>query len=133
MRLSRKSEYALLALIDLAERHGQAPTTSAEISKRRQIPKQYLDQLFLILKRAGYVRSMRGAAGGYTLAKSPDAVHLAELIRLMDGPLAPVDSASEYFYETSPIEQHPKLLKLFRKIRDQLAEILENTTLEDIR
>ena len=132
MRLSRKSEYTLLAMLDLAERHGNQYVKSSDISQRRQIPKQYLDQLFLILKRAGYIQSARGSAGGYRLAKPPAKIHLAELIRLMDGPLAPVGSVSEFFYEATPIEQNRNLLKLFKDIRNHIAKQLQNTTLADL-
>lgn len=132
MRLSRKSEYTLLAMIDLAEQYGQTYVKSADVSRRRNIPKQYLDQLFLILKRSGYIQSARGASGGYRLANPPAKIHLAELIRLMDGPLAPVGSASEFFYEATPIEQNPKLLKLFKDIRNHIAKQLQHTTLADL-
>jgi Rrf2 family cysteine metabolism transcriptional repressor len=132
MRLSRKSEYSLLAMIDLARQFDRGCIKSAEISRRWKIPKPYLDQLFLILKRGGLVRSTRGAAGGYRLAKPPSDISIAQIVRLMDGPLAPVESVSRYFYEKTPVEQSPKLLKLLRQIRDSIAKTLENTSLADL-
>lgn len=129
MRLSRKSEYALLALIDLAGHYGRDPVKIMEVSKRNDIPKKYLEQIFLQLKGAGYVRSIRGSSGGYELAKSPEEITLAEVIRLIDGPLASVGSASLYYFEHTPIEKNEKLLKVFKEIRDVVAEKLENATL----
>jgi len=130
MRLSRKSEYALLALIDLAKHYGKDdPPKIIEVSERNNIPKKYLEQIFLQLKGAGYVRSIRGSKGGYELAKQPDKISLAEIIRLIDGPLASVGSASLYFFEHTPIEKNEKLLQVFKEIRNLVAEKLENLTL----
>lgn len=130
MRLSRKSEYALLALIDLARCYGKNELLKImEVSERNDIPKKYLEQIFLQLKGAGYVRSIRGSRGGYELAKSPDEITLAEIIRLIDGPLASVGSASLYYFEHTPIEKNEKLLQVFKEIRDIVSEKLENLTL----
>lgn len=130
MRLSRKSEYALLALIDLAKHYGKdEPPKIIEVAERNDIPKKYLEQIFLQLKGAGYVRSIRGAQGGYELAKKPDEITLAEIIRLIDGPLASVGSASLYYFEHTPIEKNEKLLRVFKEIRDMVSEKLENLTL----
>ncbi|TFG57685.1 MAG: Rrf2 family transcriptional regulator, partial [Spirochaetales bacterium] len=111
MRLTHKSEYALLALIDLTEhyrdtslpdtRAGSALRKTIDIAEAKAIPKKYLEQILLSLKRSGYVSSRQGAEGGYKLAKPPGDIHLAEIIRLMDGPLAPADSVSTYFYQST--------------------------------
>lgn len=132
MKLSRKSEYACLALIELAQKFGKGYVRTADISARKRIPRKYLEQILLILKGRGYVRSARGAEGGYKLSKEPAKVTLAEILRLMDGALAPVESVSKYFYERTPIEGEKKLLRVFKKIRDQIAQELEKTTLADI-
>ncbi|HEY8499011.1 MAG TPA: Rrf2 family transcriptional regulator [Clostridia bacterium] len=132
MRLSRKSEYALLALVDLACHYQKGTAKIIEISERNGIPKKYLEQIFLQLKGAGYVRSVRGAGGGYELAKNPAEISLAEIIRLIDGPLASVGSASLYFFEHTPIERNEKLLRVFKEIRNIVADKLENTTLDHL-
>jgi len=130
VRLSRKSEYALLALIDLARHYGKDdPPKIVEVAERNDIPKKYLEQIFLQLKGAGYVRSIRGSKGGYELAKHPDKITLAEIIRLIDGPLASVGSVSTYFFEHTPIEKNEKLLQVFKEIRDFVADKLENMTI----
>jgi len=132
MKLSRKSEYACLAIIDLAEQRGQGYVATAEIARRKHIPRKYLEQILLSLRRAGQVKSIRGAEGGYQLARPPEEISVADVVRLMDGALAPVESVSKYFYAHTPIEGQPKLLAVFRDIRDYVADKLEKTTFADI-
>lgn len=132
MKLTTRSEYALLALIYLA-RHGESGYISVQtMSSAQAIPPKFLEQILLILKRAKYLRSLRGQGGGYALARTPDKIHLAEIIRLFDGALAPTESVSVYFYEPTPIEKEERLLTVFRDIRDYIAGKLENTTLADV-
>lgn len=133
MKLTVKSEYACLAMIVLAQQYDSgALITIADISKQKEIPKKYLEQILLTLKRAGYVKSRKGSEGGYMLAKKPEEINIAEIIRLMDGALAPVESVSTYFYGHTPIEKCPKLLGVFKSIRDYISEKLENITLKDL-
>lgn len=133
VKLTVKSEYACLALVDLAENYKKGIYVKIEsISKRKNIPKKFLEHILFILKRAGYAISRRGADGGYKLAKPPTNISVAEVIRLIDGPLAPVVSVSKYFYEPSPIEQHKKLTELMRELRDFIADRLEKTTFQHL-
>ncbi|HMA99878.1 MAG TPA: Rrf2 family transcriptional regulator [Spirochaetota bacterium] len=133
MKLSTKSEYACLALIDLTENYPDKLVRTEYISRRKKIPKKYLEQILLILKRRGYLKSKTGLNGGYSLMKAPDKITLAEIIRLMDGALAPVGSVSKYFYETTPVDQSQKLLKIFREIRNYISDKLEQTTFADLK
>jgi Rrf2 family protein len=132
MKLSTKSEYACLALIDLSENLGQGYIKIEDICSRQDLPRKYIEQILLALKRAGYVKSRRGAEGGYMLAKKPEEISLAEIIRLMDGALAPVESASKYFYEYTPIEKNEALIGIFREIRDYVSDKMENTSFADL-
>lgn len=132
MKLSRRTEYACLALIHLSKNEDGEPVKAADIVNKYKIPKKYLEQILLQLKGAGIVKSIRGSAGGYKLARSPSQITIAEVIRLIDGPLAPVGSVSSFFYKKTPLEQNEKLLKLFKDVRDYTANLLENTTFEDI-
>ncbi len=132
MKLSTKSEYACLALLDLSQYYGQGLIKIDDISKRKKIPKKFLEQILLSLKRSGYLKSKRGADGGYSLAKDPSKISLAEIIRLMDGALAPVESVSKYFYDNTPIEQSKALLNIFRDIRDYISNKMEETTFKDL-
>ena len=136
MKLSTKSEYACLALIILAEdyrrRSGGGYMRISDIAGAQEIPKKYLEQILLALKRSRYVKSKMGAEGGYALAKPPEEITLAEIIRLMDGALAPVLSVSEYFYESTPVERSGNLLRVFAEIRDFISKKLESTTFADL-
>ncbi|HEQ72189.1 MAG TPA: Rrf2 family transcriptional regulator, partial [Spirochaetia bacterium] len=105
MKLSSKCEYACLALIHLSRLGEGGLATIQEIAEKKKIPKKFLEQILIVLKQGGYVKSRKGARGGYSLAKTADRITLAEIIRLMDGALAPVESVSTYFYEPTPIEQ----------------------------
>lgn len=132
MKLSIKSEYACLALIHLAEHFNSGMIKSEEIAARKGIPKKFLDQILFLLKNAGYVKSKRGPEGGYRLARDPSRINVAEILRLLDGPLAPVHSASTHYYEATPIERNPKMLKVLVDIRNYAAQRLENTSFKDL-
>jgi len=132
MRLTTRSEYALLALIHLGRQSDEECMSVQTIARSQDIPSKFLEQILHTLKRARYVRSRRGQHGGYHLARRADAITLAEIVRLMDGPLAPTDSASEHFYGPTPIERERKLLRVFREIRDHVSDKLESTTIADV-
>ncbi len=133
MKLTSRSEYALLALVYLARTGPGAGFISAEhVGTAQGIPVKFLEQIMLALKHARYVQSAKGQKGGYRLARPAAKITLAEVIRLFDGALAPTDSVSEYFYETTPIEREKKILKVFKSIRDYAADKLERTTVADV-
>ena len=132
MKLSTKSEYGLLALIELGLFYNKGLLKTDIIAKKRNIPKKYLEQILTTLKTSGYIIAKRGAGGGISLTKSPSDITLAEIIRLLDGALAPVPSVSEYFYSSTPVESSAELLSLLKEIRNYVATKLENTSLKDI-
>ncbi len=132
MKLTSRSEYALLALVFLARHSNDGFVSVDTIARAQNIPPKFLEQIMLGLKRGRYVHSVKGQHGGYRLAKPADKITLAEVIRLFDGALAPTESVSKYFYESTPIEKEKNLLKVFRSIRDSVAETLETTTIADV-
>jgi Rrf2 family protein len=132
VRLSRKSEYACLALLELAAHHGRRLVKTTDIARRQGIPREYLAQILNALKAAGYVAAVRGARGGYRLARAPAAISVAEIVRLMDGPLAPVASVSKYFYARTPIARSRKLRLLLKDVRDYTARLMEGTSFADL-
>jgi len=131
MRVTTRSEYALLALLYLAREQGEAYVPLSHVAKAQAIPLKYLEQIVLVLQRAGFLASRKGQHGGYRLAKPAREIHLAEVIRLLDGALAPTDSVSKYFYRPTPIEREEKLLGLLKEIRDFVSKKLEAKTLAD--
>ena len=132
MKLTTRSEYALLALVYLARQPREAVTSTETIARAQGIPPKFLEQLLLAMRMAHFVRSTKGKAGGYSLAKDPTQINLAEIIRLFDGALAPVESVSSFFYEPTPIEREAGLVSVLRDIRDYISVKLENTTIADI-
>ena len=132
MKLTLKSEYGLLALIHLARRARDGFVPVSEIAAAQAIPARFLAQILLVLKRARLVRSAKGRAGGYRLARPAAAITLAEVIRALDGALAPTESVSKYFYESTPVEREKRLLRVFKQIRDEVAARLEATSLADV-
>lgn len=132
MKLTSRSEYALLALIALARHDSDEYASGDVIAQKQGIPPKFLQQILLILKNARYVQSSKGQHGGYRLARPPESISLAEIVRLFDGALAPTESVSKYFYESTPVEREEKLLSVFRDIRDYIADKLEKTTLAEV-
>jgi Rrf2 family protein len=132
MKLTTKSEYALLALLYLSRNYGDGYFSVQTIAKAQNIPPKFLEQILLTLKRARYVNSIKGSRGGYKLQKSPDKINLAEIIRLFDGALAPTESVSKYFYAPTPIKKEKELVKVFSGIRNYISDKLEKTTLADM-
>jgi Rrf2 family protein len=132
MRLSTKGEYASRAMLELSRRYREGAIHSREISKAQEIPPHFLQQILLLLKRAGYLKSRKGRMGGYVLAKPPDEINVAEVIRVMDGPLAPIDCVSVMAHEACPMEGTCGLRWLWKDVRDAVAEILEKTTFADL-
>jgi Rrf2 family protein len=132
MKLTSRSEYALLALVYLARDISESYVTVETIAQNQRIPPKFLEQILLVLKRAKYLKSVKGQRGGYQLAKPADKITLAEIIRLFDGALAPTESVSLNFYESTPIEKEMSLVQVFKEIRDYTSNKLETTTIQDV-
>ena len=134
MKLSKRGEYGLRALQDLAARYGDGPIPNKELAERNNVPYRFLEQILITLKHARIVRSQKGSQGGYTLARPPDQIPLAEVIRLLDGPLAPIPCASETAFEPCgcPDMENCGLRQVMKQVRDVVAEMMEHTTLADL-
>lgn len=136
MKLSKKSEYALRALIELTLVHGTSTLQRHEIAARQHIPVEFLEQILLALKRAGLLSSRRGMKGGYALIKSPSEITLGQVIRVLDGPLAPIACVSKTAYQKcSECPYANKALcpvqQVMGRVRDAIAGILDHYTLAD--
>jgi Rrf2 family cysteine metabolism transcriptional repressor len=136
MRFSKKSEYGLRALIELTAAYGQEPLRRHQIAARQRIPIVFLEQILLALKHAGLLASTRGAAGGYALIKAPSKVSLGRVIRILDGPLAPIGCVSKTAYKKChdcPYAKRPycPLQDVMGGVRNAIADILDNYSLED--
>ena len=132
MKLTTKSEYSILALIYIARNQDKGFIKIEEICLKCDIPRQYLVLLFSALKQSGYIKARRGASGGYKLAKPASKISIAEIIRLMDGALAPTESASRYFFSSTPLSNEKKLIGVFKEIRNYISNKLEALKLSEL-
>jgi Rrf2 family protein len=132
MRMTAAAEYGCLALLAIGERGDEWTKRQEIIDRFDQIPAAFLEQILRKLTSGGFVVSRRGAEGGFRLARPAAEVVIADVVRAMDGPLAPTRSVSENFYQPSPVEASVGFHALFRRVRDAIAEILESTTLADV-
>lgn len=133
--LSKKTQYTLRALYALARTYGRGPTLIAKISREEAIPLDFLENILLSLKREGLVDSKKGKGGGYSLALSPERVTLGSVIRLIEGPLAPLPCASETAYrkcDECVDDRFCGTRMVMRQVRDATAAILDRTTLAQV-
>lgn len=136
MKLSRKGEYALRSLINLgiAAEVGRSLVQVSEMADNEQLPVKFLEQIMHVLKEDGLVSSARGKFGGYRLAKPAKIITIGSVVRLIDGPLAPIGCVSQSAYEkcTCPDEAHCGLRMLMLDVRNAIAGILDRYTLADV-
>lgn len=132
--LSKKSKYAFKALIYLAESAGKGPVLISEISKKKNIPLKFLENILLELRKAGVLESKKGKGGGYYFAIDPEKVSLAKIMRLVDGPIALLPCVSLNFYEKCEDcdEQACGLKRMMIQVRDATLKVLETKTLADL-
>ena len=136
MKLSKRGEYALRALIDfgVAQAIGRPMLQVSELASKEDLPIKFLEQILMQLKAAGYLESRRGKHGGYLLARPPENISIGQVARLIDGPLAPIACVSQTAYErcTCPDEEHCGLRMLMLDVRNAISNILDRYTLADV-
>jgi len=132
MKISQKGLYALQAMMMLARHHHQGAIKIREIAYEEDLPEKFLELILLELKNARMVESVRGAKGGYQLRREPSEIRLSEIMRLIDGPLAPFGDAEQLRVLIDRDLPHRTLYQVFLDVRDAAANILENTTLADL-
>jgi Rrf2 family cysteine metabolism transcriptional repressor len=123
LKISTKGRYGLTIMMELAAKYGEGPTSLKSIAEKHGLSEHYLEQLIAPLRNAGLVKSIRGAYGGYVLSKQPDDVTAGEIIRLLEGPISPVDFTEE---------DDPAKRDLWIRIRDAIASVLDSTTLSSL-
>ena len=132
MKISQKGLYALQAMMMLARHHHQGAIKIREIAYEEDLPEKFLELILLELKNARMVESVRGAKGGYQLRREPGEIRLSEIMRLIDGPLAPFGDAEQLRVLIDRDLPHRALYQVFLDVRDAAAKILDNTTLADL-
>ncbi|MCP3762638.1 Rrf2 family transcriptional regulator [Domibacillus sp. A3M-37] len=123
MRISTKGRYGLTIMIELAKRHGDGPTSLRVIAGAHDLSEHYLEQLIAPLRNAGFVRSIRGAYGGYVLGHEPEEITAGDIIRVLEGPITLVEGIEE---------EEPAKRELWIRISEAIKGVLENTTLDDL-
>ena len=132
--LSKRSQYALKALSYLTEQYQKGPVLISDIAKRKRIPLKFLENILLELKSLGVLNSKKGKGGGYYLAKPPNEIRVADVIRKVNGPIAMLPCVSLYFYErcSNCDEKNCALHDMMIQVRDATLNILEKRTLVDL-
>jgi len=136
MKLSKKAEYGLRAIINLgiAQEVGHERVAAATLARADNLPLKFLEQILIQLRTAGYVDTVRGKGGGYFVAKPTSQIKMGEIVRLLDGPLAPIGCASKTAYErcSCPDETHCGLRMLMIDVRNAVANILDRYSLHNV-
>jgi Rrf2 family protein len=133
--LAQKSKYALRALLVLAKEYGQGPVLISDIAHREALPQKFLELILLELRNHGILGSKKGKGGGYFLARRPELVHLGEVLRVLEGPLAPLPCVSKTAYVRCAEcrdERTCGIRMVMKDVRDATARILDQTSLADI-
>ncbi len=131
MKITKKGEYAMRALVDLALNYKKGLRQIHDIVREEAIPEKFLEQILIMLKNAGFIRSRRGVGGGYFLSKSPDEISLGDVIRLIDGPLTPLECASTD-HINCPKEITCGIRSVMLDVARATTEILDRVTLADV-
>ena len=134
MRISAKADYAVRASLELAASPDRAPVKGTKLAEAQQIPLQFLEQIMLDLKRGGMVESRRGKQGGYLLLRPADAITFGEVLRLVDGPIAPLPCLSQTAYrkcDDCDGEHLCEIRHVFARVADATRDVLFSTTIAD--
>ncbi len=133
--LSQKAKYAIRALLLLADENDGGPLLISHIAEEGRIPKKFLEQILLSLKNKGILHSRKGRGGGYSLGRPPEKISLGEVIRVLDGPLAPLPCVSQTAYrkcDDCPDENTCGIRIVMRQVREETARILDGTSLVNV-
>lgn len=134
MKLSTKGRYGVAAMYDLALHFGQGPISLKSVAQRQSISEPYLEQLMGSLRKAGYVKSTRGSQGGYMLLKEPGSITVGDIIRVMEGPIAPVDCLLSSKADNDYCEKAGVCVTrgVWEKVRNSINGVLDSITLADL-
>jgi len=131
MQVSQKTQYALRAMFELARRHGAGPTRIGDIADRQAIPARFLEGILNQLRQAGLLRSVRGSRGGYELAVEPSQVTVGDMMRIIEGPIAPTDCLAEGGTDC-PLYGSCAFLPMWRRAAEALGAVYDGTTFADL-
>ena len=130
MKISTRGRYGIRLLIDLAEHHGESHVALANVAERQNISVRYLEQVVIILRRAGFIRSVKGASGGYTLATPPQDIIIGDVLRVLEGDMLVVDPPLPNSRETKL--QRCIRMTVFDRLNDRIASVIDRKTLASV-
>ena len=132
MRISKKTDYALRTLFTLVEHYGRGPIPIRELARRNDVPKRFLEQIVLDLKRQGWVDSLPGVRGGIILGKHPSKITMGEVVRHFDGIIAPIECVSVSGYTRCTQEPVCRFRRVFLDVRNYATRLMDSSTLESV-
>jgi Rrf2 family protein len=133
LQVSQRAHYGLRAMTELARAYGRGPLSIAEIAAVEHLPAGYLEQLAMPLRRAGLIKGTRGAHGGYALARPPAAISVGDVIRALEGPVAPVECLYDEYPPGSCIREPVCLSRpVWQRVKDSIDQVLDSISLEDL-
>ena len=132
MKISTKGRYGIKAMLELALNNNAGHISINEIAQRQNISENYLEQIFAALKKAGLIKSIRGSRGGYTLAMEPSEISIGEILRALEGSLAPVDCVKEENPAYCSNSQFCVTRVVWERVRDSINNVVESITLGDL-
>ena len=133
MKISTQGRYGLRALVDLAVHESSGPIPLREISQREDISERYLEQLFAKLRKAGIVSSVRGAHGGYKLNRDPREITVGDVVRVLEGDLAPVDCTKEDVEDKCEFVNRCVTYEVWKEVKEKIEEVVDSRTLQDLK
>ena len=131
MHITYKGDYALKAILDLAQHYGDPPVSIPDLAKRSDVPLKFLEQILLDLKRSGFVQSRRGKIGGYLLAKKPSEIKLGDVVRFIDGPIEPIACVDKKYKACRDIDRCV-FRAIWQRVSEQTEKTIDSITFEDL-
>jgi len=132
MNFTAKEDYGIRAVVDIALHRESGPVQAHEIAERRNIPEQFLEQLLATLRRAGVVRSIRGAAGGYDLARPANQITVGDILRALSGPLVPIQCVNDLESSVCANQDLCSVLHLWAELKRAISQVADGTTVQDL-
>jgi Rrf2 family transcriptional regulator, cysteine metabolism repressor len=130
--VSQKCQYAIRAVFELAKRNGGGPVKIKDIAEAQAIPPRFLEIILNQLRRSGFVHSRRGATGGYFLVRQPESMTVGEIVRFVEGPLAPVACMTDKTAGACSLDGHCAFIDMWRQVAAAISEVYDNTSFQNL-
>jgi Rrf2 family transcriptional regulator, cysteine metabolism repressor len=132
LNFTAKEDYGIRAVVDIAVNRRDVPVQAKEIAGRQGIPEQFLEQLLATLRRAGVIRSIRGAGGGYDLAREPSDISVGDILRALSGPVVPIHCVNDSDLDRCELQGTCGVVDLWRRLKTAIDDVVDTTTVQDL-